>query len=189
MAPVASVRSDGDLVHARVRQRERSDVRDTADMTVPVRPAARVLVFDEDDRLFLLRFLDPGKQIPHWATPGGGVQPGESHEGAARRELWEELGVEVVEVGPVVWTRETEFDFARTWLRSAERFYKVSLPAEWVRPGSVSALEQENVTGWRWWELDDLESTDEVVWPSRIGAFARTLLRDGNPAGPVDVGV
>src|SRR5690606_4098419 len=63
------------------------------------RPSARLLVIDEaEGRLLLLHALAPpdragGDRVPIWFTPGGGVDPGESFEEAACRELWEETGL------------------------------------------------------------------------------------------------
>ena len=55
------------------------------------RPVARVLLTGPDATLLLLHAEDPvgGKQW--WVTPGGGPEPGESFEDAARRELREEV--------------------------------------------------------------------------------------------------
>nr|WP_257019031.1 NUDIX domain-containing protein [Streptomyces sp. TLI_235] len=76
------------------------------------RRAARVLLLDRDDRVLLLRGLDPA--VPEtiwWITPGGGLEPGESVREAALRELAEELGSADVELGPVVAYGTVSFSF------------------------------------------------------------------------------
>ncbi len=52
-------------------------------------PAAGVAIFDEAGRLLLARHVHDGL----WATPGGGVEPGESPLEAAVREVHEETGL------------------------------------------------------------------------------------------------
>jgi NADH pyrophosphatase NudC (nudix superfamily) len=56
--------------------------------------AVAALIFDERERLLLIeRGREPGKGL--WDLPGGFVDPGESAEEALRREVREELGLEV----------------------------------------------------------------------------------------------
>jgi GNAT superfamily N-acetyltransferase len=56
----------------------------------PGRRAARVVVVDRRQRVLLFGYRNPttGKEV--WATTGGGIEPGESPEEAARREFREE---------------------------------------------------------------------------------------------------
>ena len=69
-------------------------------MSAPTRrPAARVLLIDESDRLLLFSAANPRR----WFTPGGGVGVGESLVEAARREVWEETGFDDVELTGPVW--------------------------------------------------------------------------------------
>lgn len=55
-------------------------------------PRARVMVLNENDELLLVRNW-AGKQ--QWGLPGGGVDRGEQPIAAAKRELFEEIGVKV----------------------------------------------------------------------------------------------
>lgn len=57
-------------------------------------PAACVLLVDARERLLILRRAhEPG--MGKWGLPGGVVEPGETAEFAAARELREEAGIEI----------------------------------------------------------------------------------------------
>jgi ADP-ribose pyrophosphatase YjhB (NUDIX family) len=151
-----------------------------------IRHAGRALVLDESDRILLFRFRDPNESTDHLATPGGGLQQGETYEAAARREVQEELLLSGVELGPPIWNRVSEFDFLGTWTQVFERFFLLRVLADEIRPYQ-GHLGDENVIGREWWTLDDIEETDEAIWPSRLASLIRDLLRDGVPSEPVPI--
>ncbi len=66
-------------------------LRDKIGTTVLEVPTATVLVFDERQRVLLVRHVEGGD----WTTPGGMVEPYESPSDAAVRETWEETGLHV----------------------------------------------------------------------------------------------
>ena len=61
-------------------------------MAPEFRSAARLVVVDPYNRVLLLQHVRPSGQRL-WATPGGGLEDGETFEEAAAREAHEELGV------------------------------------------------------------------------------------------------
>jgi double-stranded uracil-DNA glycosylase len=154
---------------------------------VVLRQATRAIVRDPDDRVLLVRFEFPDRAI--WATPGGGIEEGESHEHAIRRELEEETGLVGFELGPPVWLREHVFPLGR-WDGQAETYYLVRTPAFEPEPRlSWEQLNAEYVTAMRWWTLDQLESSAERFSPRGLPRLLRRLLEDGPPQAPIDVGV
>jgi 8-oxo-dGTP pyrophosphatase MutT (NUDIX family) len=57
-----------------------------------------------------------------WITPGGALEPGETAEQVALRELQEETGIESVELSPCVWTRVHRFEWGGKRYEQRERF-------------------------------------------------------------------
>lgn len=60
----------------------------------------RVIVFDDDDRLLMIRQHHEDRDI--WMVPGGGIEEGETAVETAVREMKEETNLDV-EVGRMVW--------------------------------------------------------------------------------------
>ena len=159
-------------------------------MTLVVRQGVRALVLDPDDRILLVRFVNPETSEEFWATPGGGLDPGEGLEEGLRRELHEETGLEEVEIGPVVWTRRHVFPWAGRTLDQSERIALVRTRSFEPRPALTPAqLADEGVHELRWWTLGELAVSDANFAPRRIVRFLRQLLDEGVPAAPIDVGV
>jgi 8-oxo-dGTP pyrophosphatase MutT (NUDIX family) len=159
-------------------------------VTLVVRQGVRALVLDPEDRILLVRFVNPETGEEFWATPGGGLDPGEALEDGLRRELLEETGLEDVEIGPVVWTRRHVFPWAGKTLNQSERIALVRSPAFEPRPAlSEAQLVDEGVHELRWWTFGELETSGANFAPRRIVRFLRQLLEEGPPAAPIDVGV
>jgi 8-oxo-dGTP diphosphatase len=161
---------------------------------VRLRPSARAVILDEENRILLCRFefVRDGRPVVVWATPGGGVEQGESLLAALRRELREEVGLELTaDAPPHVWHQEAVRPGQVAGYDGAiNDFFLVRVPAFTPR-GSMSDAElaAENVTGLRWWTLADIvayRGTD-LFGPRNLSQLLAALLRDGPPAQPLQL--
>ena len=148
------------------------------------RRAARVILIDDAGRVLLFRGGDPARPEAGtwWFTPGGGVDDGESVEDAARREVREETGLGVTELGPVVLERRIEFEFEGRILDQDEVFFAVTVNAFDVDDREWTDLERRSVFEHRWWTRADLGTTREMVYPEGLDELLSTL----DPQGIVE---
>ncbi|MGY4893686.1 MAG: NUDIX hydrolase [Candidatus Saccharimonadota bacterium] len=72
------------------------------------RNIAGAFIFSNDDHVLLGKNVKGGVYEDLWVVPGGGIDEGESKEEAARRELLEEVGIDIT-TGSV-----EEIDFPQT---------------------------------------------------------------------------
>jgi 8-oxo-dGTP pyrophosphatase MutT (NUDIX family) len=158
-------------------------------MRVVAREAARALLLDPDDRVLLVRFVHPDTREEFWATPGGGLDPGEQLEDGLRRELHEETGLTDAELGPVIWTRRETFPWGERILDQSERIVLVRTASFDPRPQlTPQQLTAEGVYELRWWTLAELERSEATFYPTRLAQFLRELVENGPPVEPIDVG-
>jgi 8-oxo-dGTP diphosphatase len=125
-------------------------------------------VLDSEERVLLLRWIDPRDGLAVWCTPGGGIQVGETPGEAARRELHEEAGISVESVGQLIMHQVVR----RPDLIRDEDHFVVQFSGD---PGTATAPDP-GTDGWRWWNLSEIETSTEFFHPPNLGhLLAHTL--------------
>ena len=154
------------------------------DVPTGARPVARIVLLDTSERLLLLQAVHAADGYTFWTAPGGGVEPGETFEDAARRELREETGLDPA-VGRWVWTRHHIYSWNGRPCNQYERFFVARTTETGIRPQK----QDSHVVAHRWWTLSEVLSSVEEFAPQRMGALIADLLRGDYPDPPIDCGI
>ncbi len=148
--------------------------------TPGLRRTSRILVVAPDGAALLFFTAAPdSSRFARWITPGGGVDPGETHAQAAVRELFEETGLEVDNVGASVHS----FDFDVRWDEAdhdrGHAEYYVLRVAERFEPSNANWTPDEHVdvTAHRWATAEELESGTEPFEPAHLPDLIRLAAR------------
>ena len=138
------------------------------------RRSARVLLFDELGRVLLIRFAvsRDGTTFIFWATPGGGVEEGESELSTARREVYEELHVSVDLRGPVH-TSGDRFEHEGILVENTDVFFVGRCSADAPRLDGLTEAERAVMKAAKWWAIEEIENSDETIFPPDLGAMVR----------------
>lgn len=143
------------------------------------RPSARLLVTDPLGKILLFRFEHREGALAgvcYWATPGGGVEGGETFEETAVRELREETGIRVDDVGPQIAQCKVVFQLVSgEYVDNDERYFHVPVASHQLSTTGWTAYEVECMTDYRWWSRDELLQTAEKVWPKNLLDMLKTL--------------
>jgi 8-oxo-dGTP diphosphatase len=141
------------------------------------RHAARLVVVDLCNRALLFQYARlTGEKF--WATPGGGLEDGETFEEAAAREALEELGVRNPRLH-VLCERTADFVFVDREVHQTEMFFLVRVESLEFDEEVREVHRREGILQTRWWSLTDLSKSSELIFPEDFAQILRCATRGG----------
>jgi ADP-ribose pyrophosphatase YjhB (NUDIX family) len=158
----------------------------TADATTP-RIGARVLLLDTADRVLLIHALDPDDPSRRWwELPGGGMDEGEDLTTTARRELAEETGITLAELGRQLWVRESRFRYRGRDHHRIDHVFLARTPST-VRHVPLRPTENEKagLIERRWWSTAELRRCPHPILPHNLPDLLDDLLAGCFSDGPL----
>ncbi|WP_293937727.1 NUDIX hydrolase [Iodobacter sp.] len=136
------------------------------------RSSARLLVLSPENHILLFHFVFTTGALAgksHWATPGGGVEDNESFAEAATREFAEEIGQQNYSMSEEIARLEFMMQLPDgESVISDERYFLVRMDKVAPSQAAWSALEMEVMKQHRWWTLEELATTNEIVFPENL---------------------
>lgn len=139
-----------------------------------MRHTARGIIFNnQTNKILLIKYLDLETEVTkeftegYWVTPGGGLEENESYQEALKREIYEETGITDIEIGNCVINRVVNLELIgeKYFL---ERFYLVKTDCEEIDMIHVTELEKSVIVDYRWWSVEEIKSSDEVIFPREL---------------------
>lgn len=146
----------------------------------------RMITFTRDDKRFNLRIagvaIEGGRVLLHqfegddfWALPGGRGELLETAHETLRREMQEELGIEVTIVR-LLWMVENFFEYQGLHFHEIGLYFLMQAPPDWplrTFRSSFSGYEGHLRLTFRWFPLEEVERI--VLLPSFLTSALRNL--------------
>jgi ADP-ribose pyrophosphatase YjhB (NUDIX family) len=149
------------------------------------RPTVRVLLIRPDRRILLIRYEDP-RVLPKfrhfWATVGGAVEPDETVEQGALREIEEETGLRDVKLGPVVWYGEPVIPINDEPIQFREYYIVAYADDAPLTTDKWTDLERNTIREMRWWTHAEIAVSTDRIFPIVLADWLPEILEEKYPS-------
>ena len=138
----------------------------------------------------MMQARDPSSDFTVWFAPGGGMESDENPETCLRREIEEETGIVLTDIGPLIWRRHHTFVWNGQILSQDEDFYVVYIdefePDFTTNPSEAELMSFQR---FKWWSPAEISRSRDIFAPRLLAKHLQNLIELGTPDKPVDVGV
>ncbi|MFD3976739.1 NUDIX domain-containing protein [Streptomyces cyaneofuscatus] len=152
-----------------------------------LRHSVRGVILNDKRQILMLRHDLPDHVI--WATPGGGIEAGESMETALRRELREEIGLVLIETPVPVWHQLLRGPgFLEGYEKIVQDYFLVHT-STFSPCGTLSRdeLAVEWIVGFRWWSVSEIADYrgPDLIRPTGLAGPLSALINGDIPTRPL----
>lgn len=144
------------------------------------RRVSRIVLLDQDDKFLLFLTTSPNLKVPvtRWITPGGGLDDHENHHDAACRELYEETGLRVNNLGDPFWNITGESVFNDGHIQSTYSEFFVFRTSHFeISRDNWMPNEHVDIADIKWWTLSELADSKKNFSPAPLVEIVQTAQR------------
>ena len=159
-----------------------------------IRRTARLILLNSKDEILLMNIkskdvADPNSPIekPFWVTIGGKIENDETLMEAAEREAIEETGFKDVSISSPVWHGSVVLNWKGIDTELQETFVLARTESDKVIRDGLTSEEQEVVQKYKWWSIDELKTTDDVVIPKNLAEYLSDIVNGNIPHAPIEI--
>lgn len=165
-------------------------------MSIPIRKAVRVLLLNGNNELLLMcvegfdiATVDGKRNNRYWCTLGGGIEPNETIQQAALREIFEESGLAQndIELGPVAWYGDVTLLLKGVLTTLAESFIVAKTTNLNVALHMPTEDEREAIKQLKWFSLEDIKNSSDVIFPVLLPQYLPDILKGSYPTPPIEI--
>ncbi len=143
-----------------------------------IRKSARAIVINSKNQMFLFQYmfdyLEDSKAV--WITPGGSLEEGESFVDALKREVYEELGVQLTKECPEVYYRNPIYTLKNgEKVQSVEKFFLVVLDENTFSFDHWTESEKKRMRAGKWWAIEEIEQSKDEFFSKDVVRILKEL--------------